>query len=116
MGMQDIIRIFADKMYQYRKEAGLTQEELADLLGLDNSYVSLLERGARVPSLISLDQIAKVFGVKPHDLLIADKVKGKHSFRQKELIYIIQEAGPEKINKIRLIMNTLKEPTSKKSK
>ena len=115
MGMQDIIRIFADRMYAYRAEMGLTQKELADLLGLDNSYVSLLERGARVPSLISLDRIARAFGVKPHDLLVEDE-KGKNfSFRKKELVYIIHEAPPEKIDKIYRIVSILREPTHKKT-
>jgi len=112
MSMQDVIRTFADKMYLYRKEMGLTQEELAELLELDNSYVSLLERGARVPSLITLDRIAKVFGVKPYDLLVVDP-DDKDTFRQKELTYIITEAPSEKVDKIYRIMKILGEPTKK---
>jgi len=53
MSMQDTVRIFANKMYAYRVEMKMTQQDLANALGLDNSYVSLLERGARVPSLIA---------------------------------------------------------------
>jgi len=116
MGMQDTIRIFADKMYAYRTEMGLTQEELAELLGLDNSYVSLLERGARVPSLISLHRIAVAFGVRPHDLLAEDEKGRKFSFRKKELTYIVHKAGPEKIDRIYRIISVLREPVFKKTK
>ena len=111
MSMQEVIKTFADKMYEYRKETGLTQEELSDLLELDNSYVSLLERGARVPSLITLDRIAKVFGVKPHDLLADPPGGEKLTFRQKELIYIIEDGGSKKLDKIYRILKILKEPT-----
>ncbi len=114
MSMQEIIRTFADKMYKYRKEVGLTQEELAEMLDLDNSYVSLLERGARVPSIITLGRIAKVFGVKPYDLLVVTPDDDKYGFRQRELLYLIAEAPPEKIDKIFRIMKVLGEPTGKR--
>ena len=114
MTMQDTIRTFADKMYNYRKEIGLTQEELAEMLDLDNSYVSLLERGARVPSLITLDRIAKIFGVKPHDLLFSTPEDEKYTFRQKELLYFITEGAPEKIDKVYRIMKILAEASEKR--
>lgn len=116
MSMQESIRTFADKMYGYRKEMGMTEEELAELLELDNSYVSLLERGARVPSLITLDRIARVFGVKPHDLLVHNPNGENYTFKQKELIYIIEEAPSEKVDRIYRIMKILEEgaPKSKK--
>jgi len=116
MSMQESIRTFADKMYGYRKEMGLTQEELADMLELDNSYVSLLERGARVPSLITLDRIARAFGVKPHDLLINNPNGEDYNFKQKELIYIIEEAPAEKVDRIYRIMKILDEGNSKGKK
>jgi len=116
MGMQETIRTFANRMFAYRTEMGLSQEELSDLLGLDNSYVSLLERGARVPSLISLHRIAMAFGVKPHDLLTEDDKGRKFSFRKKELTYLIRNAAPEKIDKIYRIVSVLREPVIKKTK
>jgi len=114
MSMQNTIRTFADKMYNYRKEMGLTQEELAEMLDLDNSYVSLLERGARVPSLITLDRIAKIFGVKPYDLLFSKPEDEKYTFRQKELIYFIGEGNPDSIDKIYRIMKILGEDSEKR--
>ena len=117
MGLQDTIRIFADRMYDYRTEMNMTQEELADELDLDNSYISLLERGARVPSLITLDRIAKVFGIKPADLLVDFPKGDKLSFKQRELLYMVQEGDPFQVDKIYRIMKIVMEkPKPEKTK
>ena len=39
------------KLKQWREEAGLTQQELADRLGVHVQYVSAIERGARRPGM-----------------------------------------------------------------
>jgi transcriptional regulator with XRE-family HTH domain len=41
-----------------REAAGLTQEELADRAGLHRTYISLLERGMRVPTLDVVRKLA----------------------------------------------------------
>lgn len=55
-------------MQQYRKEAGLTQEQLGNATGLDRGYISGVERAVRNPSIKSLEKIAKVLKVKVSDL------------------------------------------------
>lgn len=106
MSMHNTISVFAENMYGYRKEMGMTQEELADRLGMDNSYVSLLERGARVPSLITLEKVAEVFGVKPYDLLTTDENE-KMTFRKMELTYLITESSSDVVDKIYQIFKEL---------
>jgi len=41
-----------------RKELGLTQEGLAELLGVDTETISRFERGAAAPSLATLEALA----------------------------------------------------------
>lgn len=52
-----------------RESAGLTQLEVAELSELDVTYISLLERGRRQPSLKSFIRIARALRVSPVDLL-----------------------------------------------
>jgi len=49
--------------------AGLTQEELAYACDLDRTYVSLLERGKRQPTLTTIYSVSDALGVKPWLLL-----------------------------------------------
>ena len=56
---------------KYRLAAGLSQEALADKAGLHRTYVSLLERGLRNPSVDTLRQVAAALGV-PTSQLVAE--------------------------------------------
>lgn len=42
-----------------RDQLGLSQEKLADKCGFDRTYISMLERGKRNPSLLNLMKIAQ---------------------------------------------------------
>lgn len=46
-----------------RDEAGLSQEELADLAELDRTYISGIERGRRNPSVKSLQRVSDALSV-----------------------------------------------------
>jgi len=60
------------RIRELREQRGLTQEQLGDLIGKDQNYVSQLERGTiRMPHLEVLDSIARVLGTTRYDLLKA---------------------------------------------
>jgi len=52
-----------------RKDRGLSQEALADEVGLAVTYVGQIERGSRNPTLDVVERFARALGVKPLDLL-----------------------------------------------
>ena len=52
----------------YRRAAHLTQERLAELVGVDPVSVSRMERGLSIPSLRTLAEMAKAVGVRLADL------------------------------------------------
>lgn len=47
----------------YRKKAGLTQEMLAEKLGLSSKYIQYIENGNRNPSLKVIFKIAKILEI-----------------------------------------------------
>lgn len=59
---------FGERLKRYRKQKGLTQQELADLLGVSNKSVSRWESGS-YPDVATLGPLAKVLGVTVDDLL-----------------------------------------------
>ena len=65
---------FHEKLQQLRKQKGLTQEELAELLYVSRTAVSKWESGRGYPSIDSLKAIAGVFSVTVDDLLSGDQV------------------------------------------
>ncbi len=62
---------FSDKIYYCRKKAGLSQEELAERLGVTRQSVSKWECGAALPELDKLAVLVSTFGVTA-DWLISD--------------------------------------------
>jgi len=52
-------RQFGDLIRHLRAQAGITQDELARRSGLHRTYVADIERGARNPSLLSIDKLAR---------------------------------------------------------
>jgi len=53
----------------YRKRQGLTQAGLAEKLNYSDKAVSKWERGESMPDVLTLMQLAELFGVKVDDLL-----------------------------------------------
>ena len=62
MALSDIV---ARNIRLVRRQENLSQEALAKKARISVSYVSMLERGARVPPLDTLEVIAKALGVAP---------------------------------------------------
>jgi transcriptional regulator with XRE-family HTH domain len=48
----------------YRKQAGLTQAQLAEAAGLQRSYLSELERGKETEQLVRLLRVLRQLGVR----------------------------------------------------
>lgn len=54
----------ADILREARKEAGITQAELADRIGADKSYISKIEHGKTVPTVSSFYRIVAALGMQ----------------------------------------------------
>jgi len=69
-------------IFTTRQAKNLSQAALAKKSKISVSYVSMLERGMRVPPLETLETIAKALGVPPLDLI--QKPAGKAAGRARK--------------------------------
>lgn len=69
----DMRRLVGRNTKKIRLTKGLTQEQLADLSGFSQQYLSDLERGRRNPTVVSLYELAQALGVDYLELLQPDK-------------------------------------------
>jgi transcriptional regulator with XRE-family HTH domain len=65
---------FGDELKALRHKAGVSQETLANLSGMDRTYISQLERGRHDPSLSYVLRVAEYFNVEP-GLLVHNAVR-----------------------------------------
>ena len=65
---------FNEKLQELRKNKGLTQEELAEVLYVSRTAISKWESGRGYPNIESLKEIAKFFEVSIDDLLSGEKL------------------------------------------
>jgi len=53
-----LLQHFGKNLKEARNHKGISQEELALSLGFDRTYISMIERGKRNPSLFTIYKIA----------------------------------------------------------
>ena len=83
----EINKKIAKNLAYYRKQAGLTQAELAEKINYSDKSVSKWELGNGVPDVYILMQLAELYGVTLNDLVgettpqqLQEKRKGRDSF------------------------------------
>lgn len=68
---------FGKSVQALRKEKGLTQEDLAEEVGVDRSYMGFIERGEKNPTLDKVMKIADALDVDAGELFYFHKNKKK---------------------------------------
>ena len=69
---------FSEKLMDRRRKAGLSQEQLADRLGVTRQSVSKWESGTAMPELVKLISLSDIFGVSV-DYLVKDYLEEPES-------------------------------------
>ncbi|WP_192740192.1 helix-turn-helix transcriptional regulator [Bradyrhizobium sp. OAE829] len=65
----DIRKVFGGNARRFRLALGLSQEAVAERMGVDRAFISSMERGLQNATLLTIWQIAQALEVRPADLL-----------------------------------------------
>lgn len=65
-----------DRLARLRKDKGLTQKELAEVVGLNHAQIHRYEKGAAEPSISALERLALALGVTTDELVFEDDERG----------------------------------------
>ena len=63
----------ANRLYQYRKKMGLSQEELAEKIGVSRQAVSKWERAEASPDTDNLIELSKIYGVTLDEMMLGER-------------------------------------------
>jgi transcriptional regulator with XRE-family HTH domain len=61
--------MFGARLRELRRKRKLTQVQVAEHSGLAQNHISELEKGVRMPSLVTILKLAAAIGCKPTELL-----------------------------------------------
>jgi transcriptional regulator with XRE-family HTH domain len=61
-------KLLGKRIKRIRKQLNLTQEKVAEKVGVSTNYIGFIEQGRYSPSLEVVEKIAKVLKVKVSDL------------------------------------------------
>ena len=86
-----------------RKEKNLTQEELAEKLGITDRAISKWENGYCMPDASNIPLLCKILGISINDLFSGDDVDMKDFEKQAEENMLSLKISEEQINKRLLI-------------
>ena len=99
----------ANRLYEYRKNMGLTQEELAEKIGVSRQAVSKWERSEASPDTDNLIELAKIYGVTLDELLMGKEESAEKeapeakeaeadTSESEETVHVHAESGSDKVD------------------
>jgi len=68
-----LVETFSKNLKTIRKDASISQEELASICGLHRTYIGAVERGERNISIKNIEKISAALNVKASFLLEVQK-------------------------------------------
>ena len=101
------------RIREERLKLHLTQEKLAEDIGVSNTYIGLIERGERSLSLDTLVRLANRLGITI-DYLLQDSVHPKNDVYENIWRQLFNNASPDQqemiINVVKLLLNYTSQP------
>ena len=82
-------------MQELRKEKGLTQEQLAEQVGVARRTVSRWETGSNMPDLDILIELSDFYGVELRELLSGERRNGQMNEEMKETVLQVADYSNE---------------------
>ena len=96
------------RIQEIRKSKNLTQEKLAEMIGIDTPNLSNIERGKRFVSSETLEKIIKSLNVKEKDLFDFEHIKSKNELIN-SINNILNESDIKEIEYLYRMINIYKE-------
>lgn len=86
--MNNLKKLLGLRIKEIRKSLNMTQERLAELVGIGTPNISYIENGKFAQSVDTLEKMAKVMNVKPYEFYMFDHLDNIDSIKKNYLIIL----------------------------
>jgi transcriptional regulator with XRE-family HTH domain len=93
----DTKRALGKRLKAVRERRELTQEGLAEKVGLSSKYISGVERGVENPTIDNLIRLATMLEVEPYELFLFGESEASEKTLRKAIEKMLREADREKL-------------------
>lgn len=107
--MSDILKLVGAKIRDFRKEKGISQEELGERAGFHFSYIGGVERGERNLSLTNIAKIADCLDVDLYKLFSYVSINKEVSEKEKSIRDVLTNLIDKEPKEIHMINNIIEE-------
>lgn len=94
--MDELKHTIANNLAEYRKQARLTQQQLAEKINYSDKAVSKWERGEGVPDVLVLKKLADLYGITVNDFLVEHSSRKRPRLKEfwaKRWLIVLLSAG-----------------------
>ena len=100
------LQLFGKRIKELRKSKKITQEQLAEIVGLDSKQIGNIETGSGFTTMATLEKLAKFFDVEISELFSFNHQKTRQELI-KSLTTQINNAKDEDLKTISKIINSI---------
>ncbi len=101
----NIKKLFGKRLQEIRKSKKITQEALAELMGIETASLSNIERGKYFPSVENLEKILSILKIDLTELCSYEHLRNRDELRVE--INEILDKNPDKIGDFYKIIKAL---------
>lgn len=80
--MSTIKKLLGQRIKEVRKSRGITQEQLAEKVGIGTSNISYIENGKFAPTIENFEKIVQALDVEPYELYMFAPQKSRSEIKQ----------------------------------
>ena len=89
----NIKKIFGENLKKYRKEAGLTQEKLSEMVNISAKHLSNIEIGQKFVSADLIEKLYSAINISPSKLFFSSKLNENYDNKIGEINRIIDNTA-----------------------
>ena len=96
-------KLLGQRIKYFRKAKKLTQEQLAELVGMEPNSISIIESGRNFPTLNSLEKIARALDIELNILIRYSRTRTNSEIID-NINFELTKLSNEKLEKVRLFI------------